>query len=170
MMSRLRRRNVASAAMLAAATVCIGAAGSARAQSPSTAENGRYVMSPIADGFVRMDTRNGAVTTCTGKVANLICRLAPDERAALDAEIGKLMAENKKLSEQLAQRNSTVSGKIDAPLAKEDKKTSAAAAPDKTIELQLPPEHEKLMTLLDRMWDRLVAMASRLQKKLSEKT
>jgi hypothetical protein len=170
MMSRFHRLDVAGAAMLAAATICMGVTGSARAQSLSTAENGRYVMSPIADGVVRMDTRNGAVTTCTGKVANLICRLAPDERAALDAEIGKLMAENKRLSEQIAQRDSTVSGKVDAPLAKEDKKKSAAVAPDKTIELQLPPEHEKLMSLLDRMWDRLVDMASRLQKKLSEKT
>lgn len=98
----------------------------------------------------------------------------PDERAALDTEIGRLQADNKKLREQLAQRD-TVSGKTDAPLAKEDSKKSAQASPDgkaspdKKIELQLPPEHEKLMALIERVWERLIEMANRMQKKLSEK-
>ena len=94
--------------------------------------------------------------------------LVPDERLALDSEIGRLQADNKRLKEQLAQRD-TVSGKTDAPLAKEDSKKSAQALPGGKIELQLPPEHEKLLALLDRVWDRLIEMASRLQKKLSEK-
>ena len=42
-------------------------------------------------------------------------------------------------------------------------------SPDKGIELQLPPEHEKLMALIERVWERLIDMANRMQKKLSEK-
>ncbi|CKX91581.1 Uncharacterised protein [Mycobacterium tuberculosis] len=77
------------------------------------------------------------------------------------------------MREQLAQRD-TVTGKTDAPLAKEDSKKSAQASPDSKaspgrIELQLPPEHEKLLALIDRVWDRLIEMAVRLQKRLSEK-
>lgn len=145
----------------------------ARAQAMPETENGRFTLSPVTDGFLRLDTRNGVVSICTNK-SGWTCRLVPDERAALDTEIGRLQADNKKLREQLAQRD-TVSGKTDAPLAKEDSKKSAQAAPgskaspDGKIELQLPPEHEKLMALIERVWERLIDMANRMQKKLSEK-
>ncbi|TKT73890.1 hypothetical protein YH63_005510 [Afipia massiliensis] len=144
----------------------------ARAQSAPDTENGRYTLSPVTDGFLRLDTRNGVVSICTNK-NGWICRLVPDERAALDTEIGRLQTDNKNLREQLAQRD-TVTGKTDTPLAKEDSRKSAQASPDskaspdRKVELQLPPEHEKLLALIDRVWDRLIEMAVRLQKRLSE--
>ena len=144
------------------------------AQAVPDTENGRFTLSPVTDGFVRLDTRTGVVSTCTNK-NGWVCRVVPDERAALDTEIGRLQADNKRLKDELAQRDAA-SGKTDAPLAKDDSKKSAEAAPDKQgqargkIELQLPPEHEKLLALIDRVWDQLIEMASRLQKKLSDKT
>ncbi|MBX9821766.1 MAG: hypothetical protein K2Y19_14115 [Afipia birgiae] len=156
--------------MMLAATLMFGH--EARAQVAPDTENGRYTLSPVTDGFLRLDTRNGVMSICTNK-SGWICRLVPDERAALDTEIGRLQTDNKNLREQLAQRD-TVTGKTDAPLAKEDSKKSAQASPDSKaspgrIELQLPPEHEKLLALIDRVWDRLIEMAVRLQKRLSEK-
>jgi hypothetical protein len=166
---------VAVAAM--AMIMVLGYEGGAQA-SPDT-ENGRYTLSPVTDGFLRLNTRNGEVSICTN-TNGWTCRLVPDERTALDAEIGRLQSDNKQLREQLAQRD-TVTGKTDAPLAKEDSRKSAQASPDskaspdsesqsdKKIELQLPPEHEKLLALIDRIWDRMIDMAVRLQKRLSEK-
>ncbi|CAN5350607.1 hypothetical protein BH10PSE10_BH10PSE10_28220 [soil metagenome] len=145
----------------------------AHAQAAPDTDNGRFTLSPVADGFLRLDTRTGAVSTCSNK-GGWTCRLLPDERAALDSEIGRLQADNRRLKNELAQRD-TVGGKTNAPLPKEDSKKSAQAPsdgkalPDKKIELQLPPEHEKLLALLDRVWDRLMEMAVRLQKRLSEK-
>ena len=164
-------RTTGFAVMALAATLMFGH--DARAQAAPDTENGRYTLSPVTDGFLRLDTRNGVVSICTNK-SGWICRLVPDERAALDTEIGRLQVDNKQLREQLAQRDS-VTGKTDAPLAKEDSKKSAQASPDskaspdRKIELQLPPEHEKLLALIDRVWDRLIEMAVRLQKRLSEK-
>jgi hypothetical protein len=145
----------------------------AHAQGAPDTENGRYTLSPVTDGFLRLNTRNGEVSICTNK-NGWTCRLVPDERTALDTEIGRLQSDNKQLREQLAQQG-TVTGKTDAPLAKEDSKKSAQAAPDGKsqpdgkIELQLPPEHEKLLALIERVWERLIDMANRMQKKLSEK-
>ncbi|CAN5457769.1 hypothetical protein BH10PSE11_BH10PSE11_20220 [soil metagenome] len=158
------RRIICAAAALAA-VLMLGH--EARAQAVPDTENGRFTLSPVTDGFLRLDTRNGVVSICINK-SGWTCRLVADERAALDVEIGRLQADNKKLREQLAQRD-TVTGKTDAPLAKEDSKKSAQATPDSKIELQLPPEHEKLLALIDRVWDRLIEMAVRLQKRLSEK-
>lgn len=164
-------RTTGLAVMALAATLMFGHG--ARAQAAPDTENGRYTLSPVTDGFLRLDTRNGVVSICTNK-NGWICRLVPDERAALDTEIGRLQTDNRNLREQLAQRDS-VTGKTDTPLAKEDSKKSAQASPDskaspdRKIELQLPPEHEKLLALIDRVWDRLIEMAVRLQKRLSEK-
>lgn len=163
-------RRTGFAAMALAASLMLGH--EARAQTAPDTENGRYTLSPVTDGFLRLDTRNGVVSICTNK-NGWICRLVPDERAALDTEIGRLQADNKSLRDQLAQRD-TVTGKTDTPLAKEDSKKSAQASPDskaspdRKVELQLPPEHEKLLALIDRVWDRLIEMAVRLQKRLSE--
>jgi len=163
-----RRRSATAVAALAAVTLLASAA--AHAQSTPDTEKGRFTLAPVPEGFLRMDSRSGAVSLCTSN-GGWTCRVVPDERAALDNEIGRLQAENRALKDAA---QGTIGGKTDMPLAKEDSKKSAQASPDtktpdKKIELQLPPEHEKLLALIDRVWDRLIEMAVRLQKRLSEK-
>src|ERR1700730_5990342 len=87
-------------------------------QSTLDAENGRYALSPVADGVLRLDTRTGAVSTCNNNGTGWACYAVPDERAALDAEIGRLQADNEKLKAQLAEREPTITGKIDEPMPK----------------------------------------------------
>lgn len=130
----------------------------AAAQSAPDTDNGRYSLSPVADGYLRLDTRTGTLSTCTNKGGGWTCRIVPDERAALDTEIGRLQDENKKLRDQIAQRGGA-SAKIDA---------ERGNAAGKTVEIPLPAEHAKVMALVDRMWQRLVEFAGLLQKKLSE--
>src|ERR1700709_2032583 len=105
-------------AALAAMIWCMG--GDAGAQSMPEAENGRYALSPVADGVIRLDTRSGVVSTCNNTGAGWACYAVPDERAALDAEIGRLQADNEKLRAQLAAREPGVSGKTDEALPKTD--------------------------------------------------
>lgn len=153
-------------------------AGLARAQpasdsAPDTAsdsDNGRYTMAPAADGFIRLDTRTGEVSTCHSK-GGWICRVAPDERAALDAEIGRLQRENEALKAQLAERGGTITGKIDEPLAKEDlqKPRAPSRTPDRDVAAESPSDQDRLLAVLERVWQRLVDMAARVQKQLSEK-
>ena len=159
------------AVMATVAATWLGAAAAACAQSAPDTDNGRYTLSPVADGFLRLDTRTGAVSTCTSK-GGWVCRVVPDERAALDTEIGRLQSENARLKEQLAQRDQTVTGKIDAPLAKEDslkKATPSEKAERPRIELELPADTDKLMAWIERVWGQLIDMANRMQRKLSEK-
>src|ERR1700722_189646 len=92
----------------------------AAAQSLPDAENGRYALSPVTDGVIRLDTRTGAVSTCSNSGAGWACYTVPDERAAPDAEIGRLQTDNEKLRAQLASRDPTVTGKTDEPMPKSD--------------------------------------------------
>ena len=106
---------------------CCAGAGQALAGPMPETENGRYALSPAGDGVLRLDTRTGAVSTCNNSGAGWACYAVPDERAAMDTEIGRLQADvvrlqadNERLKAQLAEREPTAPGKIEEPLPKSD--------------------------------------------------
>jgi hypothetical protein len=78
------------------------AAGAAPARAEASAAttdagdsaNGRFAMTPVADGFLRLDTRTGQTSLCTVSSGQVQCRSGADERAALQAEIDRLAREN----------------------------------------------------------------------------
>ena len=153
-----------------AAAALVVASGSAFAQSKPDTENGRYALSPIGDGGVlRLDTKTGSVSTCSNSGAGWACYAVPDERAALDAEIGRLQADNEKLKAQLAERGGTVTGKTEDALPKSDslkKPEPKVAEGGRKIEIPLPSDQDmdRAMSFLERAWRRLIEMANRVQK------
>jgi hypothetical protein len=158
----------------AALIFSLGGIGIAIAQPMPDTENGRYALSPLADGVARLDTRTGAVSTCNDTGNGWACYAAPDERAALDAEIGRLHAENQKLRAQLAEREPTVSGKIDEALPKNDslkKPEPRVTDNERKIEIPLPSDRDmdKMMSFVEQAWRRLVDMANRMQKDVTGK-
>jgi hypothetical protein len=158
----------------AAVAICLGGAGAALAQSKPDTENGRYALSPIADGVLRLDTRTGAVSTCNNSGAGWACYAVPDERAAFDAEIGRLQADNERLRAQLAERDGTVTGKVDEALPKSDplkKPEPKVADGERKIEIPLPSDRDmdRMMAFLEKAWRRLIEMANRVQKDVAGK-
>jgi hypothetical protein len=159
------------AGFVAAWVACVGGVGSATAQTLPDIENGRYALSPVADGVIRLDTRTGAVSTCTNSGAGWACYAVPDERTALDEEIGRLQSDNEKLKAQLAAREPTVTGKIDEPLPKTDSLKPPKADAERKIEIPLPSDRDmdRVMSFLEQAWRRLIEMAQRVQKDFSGK-
>jgi hypothetical protein len=146
----------------------------ASAQSLPDIENGRYTLSPVQDGVIRLDTRTGLVSTCTDKGNGWACYAMPDERAALDAEIGRLQKDNEALKAKLAQLSA--SGKIDEALPKQDSLKPKVAEGDRKIEIPrieipLPSDRDmdRVMGFIENAWRRLVDMANRVQKDASGK-
>jgi hypothetical protein len=157
-----------------AGLICLAGIGAAAAQPMPEAENGRYALSPVADGVIRLDTRTGAVSNCSNNGTGWACYAVPDERAALDAEIGRLEADNEKLKAQLAEREPAVTGKIDEPLPKADslkQPEPKAADGERKIEIPLPSDRDmdRMMSFVEQAWRRLVEMANRMQKDVSGK-
>ena len=161
---------------------CLGGAAVAVAEAMPDTENGRYALSPVADGVIRLDTRTGTVSNCNNSGAGWACYAVPDERAALDAEIGRLQADNEKLKAELAARDPTVIGKTEEALPKSDslnkteepfpksdslKKSGPKTADgERKIEIPLPSDRDmdRMMSFLERAWRRLIDMANRVQK------
>jgi hypothetical protein len=186
-----------AAALLAAGCMLGPVAAEEAAQD---GDKGRYTMSATPDGIIRLDTSTGAISTCSNAAGSgWSCYAVPDERAAMDAEIGRLQGENEKLKTQLASRDQAVTGKIDEALPKDqalpksdqlqkaDPKTAEpkpeapkpgdkAAEPKsadgaRRIEIPLPSDQDvdRLMALAEQAWRRLIEMANRVQKDMSGK-
>ena len=172
---RTAKSSSTSAAILVLASTFACAVPALAGPMPET-ENGRYALSPAGDGVLRLDTRTGAVSTCNNTGAGWACYAVPDERAAMDAEIGRLQADNErlkagneKLKAELAEREPTVAGKIEEPLPKSDslkKSEPKVADGERKIEIPLPSDRDmdRVMSFLEQAWRRLIEMANRLQR------
>jgi hypothetical protein len=66
------------------------AQGTDASKSAPESENGRYTMSPVEGGVMRLDSRTGQVSLCRKKDDAWTCELVADDRAAYEKEIGRL--------------------------------------------------------------------------------
>lgn len=53
-------------------------------------DQSRFKLEKTEHGFVRLDSRSGALSLCQEKDGNLVCRMAADERAAYEQELDLL--------------------------------------------------------------------------------
>ena len=124
--------------------------------------------------MIRLDTRTGQVSTCSNNGNGWACYAVPDERAAFDAEIGRLQADNEKLKSQLAERDADHHGQDRRAAAEvgsaETARTEGRRRQRKIeipkIEIPLPSDRDmdRAMSFLEQAWRRLVEMANRVQK------
>jgi hypothetical protein len=157
-------------------TAILTATSGATAQSAPDNENGRYALSPIPDGVIRLDTRTGAVSTCNNNGAGWACYAVPDERKAFDEEIGRLQAETAKAKAEVEKLKAELAVRepADEALPKPDSPKKAepkTAENERKIEIPLPSDRDmdRVMTFLEQAWRRLVEMANRMQKDVSGK-
>lgn len=80
------------------AAVGIGAASVVVGQE----RQGRFAMSPVENGFVRLDTETGDMSICTQQDGRWTCRLMEDEAKALQDEVARLRDEVSRLRAQAA--------------------------------------------------------------------
>jgi hypothetical protein len=69
--------------------------------TPQAGDAGRFAMAPAEGGFLRLDKETGAVSFCSAEGGLAVCRLAAEERAALEAEVARLSRENADLRAKL---------------------------------------------------------------------
>ena len=185
-----RRQLPTEKSALLATALVLALTGAAMAQSAPDTENGRYTLAPASDGFLRLDTRTGASSICADKGNGWACLAMPDERAALDSEIGRLSRDNERLKAdlealkrdgeglrkdnealkaQLAQRDAPAAGKTDEALPKSDslrKPEIKSSDGERKLEIPLPSDREmdRLMAFVESAWRKLVDIAAGFKK------
>lgn len=68
---------------------------------PGEAASGRYQMTPIENGFMRLDTETGAVSICKNQSGKVACEAAEDSTSRYTDEIKSLKKENGKLKAEV---------------------------------------------------------------------
>ena len=127
-------------------------------------ENGRYSFNQTSDGVLRLDSRTGGVSVCVKRAAGWACEAVPDERAALENEIGRLQNENVALKKEMIAKG--------VPLPSGVKTPDVAATRKDELVLKIPSdaEMEKVMTFFEKMWRRLMEMVQGMQKEMEKKS
>jgi hypothetical protein len=125
-------------------------------------DDSRYTFNRVDEGYLRLDGRTGQVSICARRPAGWACQAVPDERAALEAEIARLQAENAAVKKELIARNLPLPGTV--------KPEEPAANPDEP-RLQLPNDADlnKVMNFVEKVWRRLLEMIATVHKDLLKK-
>jgi hypothetical protein len=67
-------------------------------------DNGRYSMSTVTDGALRLDSRTGQVSLCRQRNDGWVCEATADDRAAYEKEIARLQEKVANLEAELARK------------------------------------------------------------------
>jgi len=117
----------------------------------------RYSYDRVEDGFVRLDRRAGQVSLCARRNTGWSCQTMPDDRAAFEDEIARLVAENAALKKELIDR-----GVLLPPVAK-------AAPLVRDVGLPSKPEGDGMVSCIGRVWRRLIEMIVTVQQDWQKK-
>ena len=145
---------------LAVITCLIAVAGPAAAD-PATPdrENGRYTFKDVPDGLLRLDTRSGQVSLCDKRAAGWACQALPDDRTALEDEIARIDRENALLRKQLIARGVPLPDGVKEP---------RTAKRDQDLKLPSDAELDRVMTVMEKMWRRLIDMVQRIHRDMDK--
>ena len=107
------------------------------------ADTDNFRLEKSQNGYVRMDTRTGEMSICEEKWGELVCRVAADERTAIQDEIERLQAQLDSLDARLAQIATL-----------ENRVTQLENSPTARIERALPTEEDfnKTMSYMERFF------------------
>jgi hypothetical protein len=119
-MDDARRDRMIRTALFVFATLALaGLAAWAQSTVPDN-DDSRDTFNRVDDGYLRLDGRTGQVSICARRPVGWTCEAAPDERAALEAEIARLQGENTTVKKELLARNLPLPGTVkpEPPAAK----------------------------------------------------
>jgi hypothetical protein len=177
----MRPTKLAIAAGIAAAIMMAVAGSSAPAQdTPSQTSapapgdalikgTGRYSFTRVDGGLLRLDSVSGQVTVCNRHAAGWACQAVPEERAALETEIGRLQDEVAGLKAEVAALRTQATSEAQPPRPPAD----LTPAPDKKDDakslLPTPDRIESARAAIEKAWQRLVDMIVGLKNDVMRK-
>ena len=131
----------------------------------------RYTFSPRGDAFVRLDHVTGEVSYCAPRAAGWACQAAPEERAALEKEIGRLQDANAELRRQLAARDPAAGAPEPREPGEPREPDLAPPPPSPDARLRLPSNEdlERAVDYARKVWRHMLDMLGDLQKDAREK-
>jgi hypothetical protein len=142
--------------LVLAGAFCALVCGSALAQGADVEnEDSRFSFYRAEGDFLRLDGRSGQVSICSKHQAGWLCEAVPEERAAFEAEIVRLQGDNAALK-KLVLRHGLA---LPAGMRPE---VPGGPPPSARGESKV----DRIMSAMDGVWRRLVAMVTGVQRDL----
>jgi hypothetical protein len=148
----------------------------------------RFVFHRTDSSFVRLDLHTGALAWCGQDASGWTCVPGREERVALDHEIARLRRDNAILKNALLEHGLSLPNDMqaDAPTAMKEPRESvprppqsvppvasaSPASPKATESEHTSPddaEIERVMSVMERVWRRLVEMMMSVQRDMQKK-
>jgi hypothetical protein len=130
---------------------------------------GRYSFTRVDGGLLRLDSVSGQVTVCNRHAAGWACQALPEERAALETEIGRLQDEIAGLKAEVAALRTQATSEAQPPRPPAD----LTPAPDKpdgaTAKSPTADRIESARVAIGKAWQRLVDMIVGLKNDVMHK-
>lgn len=146
-----------AAALLVAAAAQAGAAGE---------EPGRYTMTPVEGGFARLDRETGAMSICTGKEGDWVCKPVAEKQQEMQRRIEQLEGENKLLkTEKSPSAEPPLSSPEGAPMPGD----SVPPAPPGNLDMPTEKDVDKLFDYVEGMVKKFKERIDRLEKEAQKK-
>jgi hypothetical protein len=133
--------------------------GAAFPQDAPENEDSRFSFFHAEGGYLRLDGRSGQVSLCTRRQAGWLCQSLPEERAALEAEIARLQHENAALKNEVLAHALPLPGGVSPDLPPAARQRSPA-----------PEGHNQVMSVIEDVWRRVVAMIVSVQRDLLKRS
>jgi hypothetical protein len=128
---------------------------------PAESDDARYSFNRVEDGYLRLDTRTGQVSLCGRRQVGWACQVIPDDRIVLESEMTRLQAENGALKKQLLSRGIPLPSGVRPPPAPEKPETAPKS---------WESDFDRVVTMVEAMWRRLVEMIANLQRDIMKKS
>lgn len=144
-------------------------------QKPAASGDDRFAFEQVDEGILRLDGRTGEVSLCGRNETGWLCRSVPDDRKAVDAEIGRLEAENGALKRQLAEKSAEpappgTTGAIPQNMQKPDAPAANKSASALPAAVEGSNGLHQTVAAVDKIWRRLVELMTNLRTDLQKKT
>jgi len=133
-------------------------AGSPLAQD-APAVNERFSLYRTEDGYLRLDGRTGQLSSCIRRQSRWLCQTMPEERTALEIEIGRLQADNAALKKAL------LAHQLALPQGVQSDPADAAQPRGKA-----DGELAQVRGAIESVWRRLVAFVISMQRDLLKRS
>jgi hypothetical protein len=127
------------------------------AQERSADRPGRFSMSPVDGGFVRLDTETGAMSLCKPQQKDAVtasawkCDAMADGAAAAQERIGKLDGENKDLRAEVKRMEDLVGLNGDKPKAGDQQAEQRPGGRSGGLNMPSEEDIDKAMSYMERL-------------------
>lgn len=154
-MKPIHHLHAGAAALLAASVFLAGGA---------EAAGGRYQMTPIEGGFMRLDTETGAVSVCKSQAGKVTCAPAQDQAPAGNPGGSALKEENARLRAEL-ERLERHFGLGPSPDPSKPNDLAPPSAPSKPLKIPQAEDVDQLFNYIEGMLKKFRERIERLEKK-----